>query len=531
MKSLNFKIVAFLFAIIGACGYNLSQPTNLITNPSFEQKNFCPQNDDNLVNNAIGWLKTTNTTPDLFDVCNNSLNGNFGVPVNSRGTMIPKSGSSYAGIVTHWQDQPNPPWKEYLQTTVSLEVGITYDIEFWAVSSSISDWTTKGLGILISANQVINQTTAPVIFNTNLHLNAQTSENRIVSTTEWQKLSFRYKASFTGLHYLIIGDFKANNEPQLKNNVTNYGFAYYYIDDVSVSAQGCCPENITIENRIISTPQTIAASNSVTVGPNVQIPNGNTVHIIAGNEITFLPGFDSESNLDAFIGTCPKENQIKGINFFPNVITPNGDGINDELCMYVQGATNYTIQIINRFGRTVFLQGGIVNQAPLCVWDGTCNQSFPACSGTHLNDGTYFAILTLIGCDFPNKTFTQNVLLFNGKSLNNEDSLIVDNTKISLLIEDSSKDKLLTNSFSTIINDDEISVFPNPTTNLININLSKEKNKPFNIQLFDVNSNLIFHITTHESSIQFNTSRYPKGVYLLRIFNQYTVFTEKIITQ
>lgn len=530
MRGLNFKFIFTSFCfIIGNYQYSLSQPVNLVTNPSFEQKNFCPQGLDNFVNNVIGWLKTTDTSPDIFDVCNNSLSGFVGVPNNSRGVMMPKSGDSYAGILTHWQDQPNPPWKEYLQTTVSLEAGITYDIEFWAVLSSLSGWSTKGLGILFSANQIINQSTNPIIFDINLHLNSQTSENRITSTNEWQKLSFRYKASFTGVHYLIIGDFKPNNEPEPTGNVNNDGFAYYYIDDVSVSAEGCCPEYIVIKDRIISTNQTIAASNTVTVGPNVQIPNGNTVNIVAGNEIIFLPGFDSESNLDAFIGSCPKEDQIKSVNPFPNVITPNGDGINDELCMYVKGATSYIIQILNRFGRTVFLQGGIVNQAPLCVWDGTCNQSSPACSGTQLSDGTYFAILTLIGCDFPNQTFTQTVSLFNGKSLNKEDSItdFINEKDSMFFLEKGATAKTLSN----LLDEDKILVFPNPTTNFINIELNNKENMQHNIQFFDVNNNLLFHITTHDSSIQFDTSRYPKGTYLLRIFNQHTVFTEKIITQ
>lgn len=530
MRLINFKYIFILFfVIIENYEYVLSQPLNLVANPSFEQKIFCPTSQDQFVNNVIDWMKTTNTTPDIFDVCNNSLNGNYGVPNNSRGVMTPKSGDSYAGIITHWLDQPDPQWKEYLQTTVNLEIGITYDIGFWAVLSSQSGWSTKGLGILISGNQILNQSTNPITFDNNLHLNSQISGDRIISTNTWQKISFKYKATFSGLHYLIIGDFNPNNEPEPTSNVNNDGFSYYFIDDVSVSAEGCCPENIVIKDRIISTPQTIAATNTVTVGPNVQISVGNTVNIVAGNEIDILPGFDSEENLDAFIGACPKENQLKSVNPFPNVITPNGDGINDELCMYVKGATNYIIQILNRFGRTVFLQGGLVNQTPLCVWDGTCNQSFPACSGTKLNDGTYFAILTLIGCDFPNQTFTQNVLLLNGKSLNKEDSIVdLINEKDSIIFLEK---KVASITHTNFLNDDKVLIFPNPTSNFINIELNNKEYIEYNIQLFDVNNNLLFYTITYDSFIKFDISRYPKGTYLLRVFNYNTVFTEKIITQ
>ncbi len=62
----------------------------------------------------------------------------------------------------------------------------------------------------------------------------------------------------------------------------------------------------------------------------------------------------------------------------PNVFTPNGDGINDLFDVKSKGLTEYTINIVNRWGEIVF-QSNDINQH----WDGKHN-------GNLCQDGTYF---------------------------------------------------------------------------------------------------------------------------------------------
>ena len=67
-----------------------------------------------------------------------------------------------------------------------------------------------------------------------------------------------------------------------------------------------------------------------------------------------------------------------------NLITPNGDGINDFLDLStVVGADGCDLQLLNRWGTEVYFQEGYVDQ-----WNGQNS------GGDALPDGTYYYLLT-----------------------------------------------------------------------------------------------------------------------------------------
>jgi len=66
----------------------------------------------------------------------------------------------------------------------------------------------------------------------------------------------------------------------------------------------------------------------------------------------------------------------------PNVLTPNGDNVNDGFYVTSTGLTDFNIQILNRWGNLVF-ESDDVNE----VWDGT-NLNLKECT-----DGVYFYII------------------------------------------------------------------------------------------------------------------------------------------
>ncbi len=68
----------------------------------------------------------------------------------------------------------------------------------------------------------------------------------------------------------------------------------------------------------------------------------------------------------------------------PNIITPNGDGINDAFIVYcLADFPANELLVFNRWGDEVYRQSGYLND-----WEGTFN-------GQTLPDGTYFYILNL----------------------------------------------------------------------------------------------------------------------------------------
>lgn len=65
----------------------------------------------------------------------------------------------------------------------------------------------------------------------------------------------------------------------------------------------------------------------------------------------------------------------------PNVITPNGDGVNDQLVLSEQFFKTYQIQIFNRWGHMVYM---IEDQTGIALWDGDTSDGVPC------TDGVYF---------------------------------------------------------------------------------------------------------------------------------------------
>lgn len=65
----------------------------------------------------------------------------------------------------------------------------------------------------------------------------------------------------------------------------------------------------------------------------------------------------------------------------PNVITPNGDGVNDILALSEQFFKTYQVQIFNRWGHLVYT---IEDQTGIALWDGDTSEGVPC------TDGVYF---------------------------------------------------------------------------------------------------------------------------------------------
>jgi gliding motility-associated-like protein len=81
----------------------------------------------------------------------------------------------------------------------------------------------------------------------------------------------------------------------------------------------------------------------------------------------------------------------------PNVITPNGDGVNDKLVLFDEIFTNYSVFIFNRWGNKVYTS---LNQKGIFVWDGMDEK------GNKLEDGVYF--FKLEGTLLDDKFFSKN---------------------------------------------------------------------------------------------------------------------------
>jgi gliding motility-associated-like protein/uncharacterized repeat protein (TIGR01451 family) len=185
---------------------------------------------------------------------------------------------------------------------------------------------------------------------------------------------------------LNSGSLSVGSEITYQIAVTNFG-----LDDATgVIATDSLPSNLAniinlntasgsaiydqINNKIVWTIGNVSANEIVTLEFTATINNGNSVTNVAsviGNEIDTVLANNHTSI------TKPVENIDL---FIPNVITPNGDGKNDQFV--IKGLAKYPnseISIFNRWDNLVYTSPNYSNN-----WDGK-----------GLNTGTYFYVLKL----------------------------------------------------------------------------------------------------------------------------------------
>jgi uncharacterized protein with WD repeat len=75
------------------------------------------------------------------------------------------------------------------------------------------------------------------------------------------------------------------------------------------------------------------------------------------------------------------------------------------------------------------------------------------------------------------------------------------------------------------------SVYPNPTSDFINIDLDEKLNKDAVISLADMTGKTVFEVSTDAIASTINTSSFAKGMYTLTISSEGRMVKKKIIIQ
>lgn len=191
----------------------------------------------------------------------------------------------------------------------------------------------------------------------------------------------------------------------------------------------------------------------------------------------------------------------------PNIITHNGDGIDDQFCFQFTGAASYTLIVNSPSGVPVFTETNTAYPTGVCSWAGECNTGLPACSGDHVGDGVYFYTLTLFGCDNqPAYSTAGFVELLNGSGRHGNDSVSAQTEKSN--------------------GNQEILLFPNPADNSVmikNISLGSA------IKLINSQGQALFEGISEKSEIELNLQDVPAGIYLIEITNNDMRIIRKLV--
>ncbi|MCO5260109.1 MAG: hypothetical protein M9916_08200, partial [Crocinitomicaceae bacterium] len=259
-------IITLLLILVGSISI-YSQ--NLVINPSFENNSGCPMGPSELTL-ATGWsdpfvnlVGDTCSTSDYFHSCNVFGAMGVGVPANILGNENARTGNAYAGIITYsgfammsCTPMFSDGWREYLQggLTTPMVAGQEYCISFWVSLADNVIWATDLWGVHFSTTPVaVNCGT--VGGNSDLAsygVTPQVTYNgpAITNTNGWTKLQFTYTAT-GGESYFVIGNFygSATTYTCVNSSATN-PYAYYYIDDVSVTVGTCCDASFTAPSSL-----------------------------------------------------------------------------------------------------------------------------------------------------------------------------------------------------------------------------------------------------------------------------------------
>lgn len=251
----------FTYIILFFCTPVVAQ--NLVVNNSFEEVTtpYCgwttiPSQLTGFVNS---WNSPTAAYPDVYSTavapsCWNYMpNSTYSVTADCvLGSQSPRTGEVMAGLYTFGTN------REYLQVplTQALTVGQVYRISFWVSRADNVGMASDRIGVALS-NGAVNFPGIVTLNNLNL---AVESETIITESNAWVEITsvFIPNQAYT---YLLIGNFKddasTNTLPQASPTVCQANYAYYYIDDISLTE--------TDPQLIVTAPPVICRGESSTL--------------------------------------------------------------------------------------------------------------------------------------------------------------------------------------------------------------------------------------------------------------------------
>jgi gliding motility-associated-like protein len=364
---------------------------NLVQNPSFEKIFLCP-NMQSQIKYANFWdtLKVGGGgTPDLYNVCNTNI---VGVPNNILSFQYPKSGLSYAGIISYYKTTQIT--REYIQNKLvkKLIANQAYCVTMHVNLADISTIAIDRIGIYFDdGNIYASYYNIPNSIN---HQIQSPSGTFIKDTLNWTKIQGSFIANGTE-QYLTIGNYFSDlqtNTITVSNN--NIIYSYYNIDDVSVIDYNT--KAYAGQDAVVCLGDSIYIGRQPEIGLECQWFN-NTIQIADGAGIWVKPNTNQQyiikQDVCGITSYDTVQVTIKDIycnlilnSEIPNAFTPNADGINDVWQFTLgSGITLNGFDIYNRWGNLI--KNLELSTSNIITWDGRTT------SGEPCSDGVYFYVL------------------------------------------------------------------------------------------------------------------------------------------
>jgi hypothetical protein len=280
-------------------------------------------------------------------------------------------------------------------------------------------------------------------------------------------------------------------------------------------------------------PATIKAFDKIEASNTINF--AGDVTYTAGNKVVLKPGFHAKPG-SYFKATVDPSLQkfhvdrywddemqhegsvIEGINIedAPSGISPNGDGINEELCIDVKNANQFVFKAYYE-KELVYSSEGNVNGDNVCVWDGTGSDCgypyYPYCP---------HQVFVQFTNDYDKKIKMYTVLALHGKTKS-----LHERSSSSLKKSNKTTEKENTKICNR---PHELSVHPNPSNGIFNIYVTSPGN--IKIQVLSMNGTSVYtNNYSDQNIISVDIRHLPKSMYLLKVITDEMTQNEKIIYQ
>lgn len=213
---------------------------NLVPNPQFENKAYCPYFFGQ-VSDGAPWFNPTVATPDYLNTC--ATFWPVGVPNNIMGSQTAFSGDGYMGAYAYsvYGTNPVPGYREYIEAPLlaPLQAGMTYQVSFHVSLADTSSWAIANLGAHFSFGPLLNGATqGPLNVVPQV---ANPPGNLLTNTTGWTLIQGTFIA-VGGEDHITLGNFLSDALTTAVTNAFGTNHTYYYYDDISVVPL-CCFTN------------------------------------------------------------------------------------------------------------------------------------------------------------------------------------------------------------------------------------------------------------------------------------------------
>lgn len=233
--------------IVAACFFfagNFSIAQNLVLNPGFEEHGEISGNgagSDNMRGNRVKhWFSPTDASPDYFVRGNPYLVNQYGPPLSF-------SGQAMAGMAVYGGRKE---YREYIigEFSAPLEAGVTYDVSMALALAAFSGEMINGFGICFTHDRIVDKTTSYALKFVPQLIIDSTDQDGLIG--KWTTFHAIYTAR-GGEKYITLGNFSTDKKTDSKKVNAGKGapYAYYYLDDISVSPQG--NDTIVVEEEVV----------------------------------------------------------------------------------------------------------------------------------------------------------------------------------------------------------------------------------------------------------------------------------------